>query len=638
MSSFVSHWIRFLKKHWALCLVLLLGLTNGLIFVFLIPPWQHYDEPNQFEYAWLIANQPGLPKPGTYDQAMRRELAASMIEHDFFRGMGFKSNLLSENEPIWIGISQINNAPLYYWLTALPLRLFRGTDITFQLYIARLVSLFLYLIIILASYGIMTELVPPAHPLRWIVPITAALLASFTNLMTAVNDDVGATALFSLFLWVSIRSIRRGFSWLYLLELLILTVLGFYTKSTISFTILLIPLVLLFSVLRGPKRRIVWIVLVIVTFTGLLLTFNWGEVALWYRQTTQSSPTYLYDLRAPLGSHVLALTQEAGSVPSRMVQVIPNSASKELRGKKVTLGMWIWANKPVQIQSPILNDGVNLSSRVLDVEKNPSFFTIPAVVDESSKRLQIILSPQPSTKEGPITVYYDGIVLTVGSQQANAVPRFNDINAQEGYWGKIPFNNLIRNASFEMGWIRARPWVESLLDKYSPVPFSLISASLMDWPVSKEYFLVAGQQIFRTFWGKFGWGQVAFYGGRPYLLLLILTIAGLAGAAIWLLRHQSGLPWEIIFLLCISLLLIWGATAMRGLTAIFGSTFIPSAHYASPAIIPTLLVLCIGWLELFRSMTQRAKFASPLGVSLYILFLAGLEIYSIISIMIYYRG
>ncbi len=59
-------------------LLVLLGLVYGLLYVFLIPPWQHNDEPGHFEYVWLIANRPGWPHAGDYDPDMRR----AMLEID----------------------------------------------------------------------------------------------------------------------------------------------------------------------------------------------------------------------------------------------------------------------------------------------------------------------------------------------------------------------------------------------------------------------------------------------------------------------------------------------------------------------------------------------------------------------------
>ncbi len=86
---------RLHKDHKVLIIVLLVGLLDGLIFVLLMPPWQHYDEPNHFEYAWLIANRGKLPQMGDYDQEMRRQTAVSMIAHNFFKGMDFLPDLKS---------------------------------------------------------------------------------------------------------------------------------------------------------------------------------------------------------------------------------------------------------------------------------------------------------------------------------------------------------------------------------------------------------------------------------------------------------------------------------------------------------------------------------------------------------------
>lgn len=91
---------RLHKDHKVLIAVLLVGLLNGLIFVLLMTPWQNFDEPKHFEYAWLIANRGKLPKMGDYDQEMRRQSAVSMLEHHFFKGMDFLPDLEATNQPI----------------------------------------------------------------------------------------------------------------------------------------------------------------------------------------------------------------------------------------------------------------------------------------------------------------------------------------------------------------------------------------------------------------------------------------------------------------------------------------------------------------------------------------------------------
>ena len=108
MQRLRTSWVDSIKEHQVLILMLLLAFVVGCLFIFLVPPWQHYDEPTQFEYSWLIANRPGLPEIRDYDQQLRREIAASMIEHGFFLDLGFEPNLLSSSEQIWIGISPVS--------------------------------------------------------------------------------------------------------------------------------------------------------------------------------------------------------------------------------------------------------------------------------------------------------------------------------------------------------------------------------------------------------------------------------------------------------------------------------------------------------------------------------------------------
>jgi hypothetical protein len=77
-----------LNSNASLVFALLPGLLNGLVFVFLVPPWQHYDEPNHIVFIWLIGHHPGsLPQPGESDPAMSRAVVESMVAIGFYKGM-----------------------------------------------------------------------------------------------------------------------------------------------------------------------------------------------------------------------------------------------------------------------------------------------------------------------------------------------------------------------------------------------------------------------------------------------------------------------------------------------------------------------------------------------------------------------
>ncbi len=157
-------------------IILGVALVHGLVYVLLVPPWQHYDEPNHFEYAWLAANEPGWPQRGDYNWEMRRQVAVSMIEAGFFAGLDFLPEIDNPDQPAWIGtFSQLGDPPLYYFFTSLPLRLLSSAEIEAQLTAARLVSLGFYLITILAAFGVTAELTGPESPLRWLAPLLLAL-------------------------------------------------------------------------------------------------------------------------------------------------------------------------------------------------------------------------------------------------------------------------------------------------------------------------------------------------------------------------------------------------------------------------------------------------------------------------------
>jgi hypothetical protein len=625
-------------EHQFFILVLLLALINGLLFLFSVPPWQHYDEPGHFEFAWLIANQEGKPAQGTYDQGMRRELAASMIEHDFFKGLNFRPNLLAQDEPIWIGISQVSHQPLYYILAAVPLRLFPYTDIAYQLYLVRMISLGLYLVTILAGYGIARGLTPNGHPLRWMLPLSMALLPGFTDLMTAANSDVGATALFSLFLWSAVRLITRGFSWLRFLSMIILAVLAFYTKNTVSLVVILPIPILLFALLRESRRRLAWGLIAFLGLVAMLLIFRWGDAAHWYRQTYPNKPTRSYQDRSPVGSHAFDLSLLPNKSPPRLVQTLPQTVIQTLQGRTITLGAWIWASEPVTVRTPIIYDGQPSQFREVEVDIEPAFYSINATLGENLSRVQVSLAPRSQTHDKPISVYYDGILLTEGVFSPEFLPEYIDSQAKSGVWGSQPFENLLQNASAESTW----PWInanlDSLITENYPGRPALVLATLLDWSTADWYFQTTLGYLFHTFWGKFGWGHVPLIGFQPYTILGLITLVGLVGAGLALIRNKDRLPLDIMFIFFLSLAIIWGATLMRGVGSILGGTiFIPSARYAYPVIIPTLGILVVGWLELMKQFQRLTKVRMLIIYISYVTFFLILNTIGLISIWTYYR-
>lgn len=618
--------------------ILALALLNGLLYLALVPPWQHYDEPTHFEYAWLIASRETLPDPGDYDQDLRREVAASMIEHGFFRGMDFIPDLLARDKPVWLGVSEISHPPFYYLLVAFPLRWISHADVTLQLYVARFVSLLLYLLSIWLAGRVVAELVPAGHVLRWAVPGMMALLPAYTDLMTAVNNDVGAVVVFSLFLWGAVRMIVKGFSWPRLVWLGSTAALCLWTKNTVAVAIWMVPLVVALALLRDTKPRWMVLALGIWILLPLVLAVGWGDAAFWHRQTEQRGSTREARAEAPLGQMVLTLEMRPAEPGRRVLQPLLAEDVEALRGKEVTLGAWIWASELVQIRSPMLSDGVQSIWHPLEVGTFPAFYIITGTVSPDAKTVQVILQPLLNRTLGTTaTLYYDGLVLVEGVHSAEQFPVFGDPDGREGDWGGKPFVNRLRNGSAEASWPRVRGWVEQGLRRYLRIPADSgpFLGALLDVRWSGWVYLPAARTLLRSFWAYFGWGHVQL--PAPwYWLLDGLTLLGLGGALMWGIRRWNKMAPSsracAVFLL-VTGLWFWGSALLRVLPYLLERPYplMPVARYAFPGIIPTTLGLTLGWFGNFPRKIMRQ------AASVWLLFLLVLDVVCGLTIRHFYQ-
>lgn len=587
--------------------ILILALVCGALYLSIVPPWQHYDEPTHFEYAWLIANRRSLPEPGDYDQAMRREVAASMVAHDFYRDPAHGPNLLLQDEPIPLGCSELSHPPGYYILVALPLTVLRHADVTLQLYAGRLVSLALYLGTILIAWGLVRELTPEGHVLRWMVPGMMALLPAYTDLMTAVNNDVGATVALSLFLWGGVRTIMRGVSALHLGWVLGSAALCVAAKNTASVAVLLAPLAIVLGLARERWSRWVWAAAGGAVLLLLMAVFSWGDGALWYRETGQEVPTRRSTAAAPLGDHALALEMTAEERGREVSQPLLREDVEALRGRTVTLGAWMWASRAVEVRSPMLRDGHGGTWERVQVGISPTFQAITATVATDAEWVEVSLRPLlDQEQEETVTVYYDGVVLVEGGRSLDSRPSFDGARAGMGTWGGETFVNRVRNASGEAVWPWVRPWVQRALRQYtrrSPMTFL---SSVLDWRRTGWVYRKAGINLFQSFWARFGWNHVGLAEGW-YWVLAVITGAGLMGALLALARRWSTrpLPWRrSVVWLVVAGLVVWGNAFLRSHPFV-SDPFIPGARYTYPVVIPAVLALAEGWIAYPRPEARR---------------------------------
>jgi hypothetical protein len=647
----------------ALLAALILAFAHGLLYVFVAPPWQHYDEPDHFEYAWLIANRrQALPQPGDVDRAMRIDVVRSMIRHGFYRDLGPPPDVDSPDAPTPnLGYSQLGDSPLYYFVPAAPMALLSGQSVEVQLYGGRLTSLALFVLTVTCGWGVAAALTPDRHPLRWLLPCSMALLPAFTDLMTAVNSDVGAVAAYSLFLWGSVRLMnprgapRRAWQTAWQAAWVIgVAVLCFQIKGTAAPALPLTAVVFLFSAFR-TQRIVAWTLFALGIASMLVVLFDASDASLWYRNPTalQREPTRC-DNRAcdsaPVGDHAIAIVAAPNAAPPYLFQSIPPASVAMMRDQTVTIGAWMWAGRGAELNGsepftveatlPLVSYNYGQFSRASAVlDETPRFVAVTATIPAIAGYVRIIA---PSVSQAPdvtTTVMLDGIVLAVGEFPTSEAPRFRNALADGGEWGGRPFENLARNASGEGAWISLRPQVEQFLQRFTPgwVSWALGVASLLDPAGAGWYHRLTAEHMFQTFWARFSWGNVPMAAGW-YVALAVVTAASLCCTLVALWRCKREVDWAVVAVMALSIITIWGSALMRGVfVGLEARLWLAGARYTYPAIIPVMLAFTFGWsIVIQHCLTNGNRPIAKVVASTLIVFTLVLAATSVVTIVAFY--
>jgi hypothetical protein len=631
--------------------VLAIGLLNGLVYVFLVPPWQHYDEPNHFQYAWLIAHRPGLPEPGDDDPQMDRWVLESMLAHGFYGPAGPSPDLSDPSAPVSLeGYSQLGDPPLYYWLASLPARLMPPSQVEAQLYAGRLVSLAMFLVTLLAAWGTAKELTGVGSPLRWMVPLSIALLPGFVDLMTALNNDVAAVMVFSLFLWGAVRLVQRGPSPGRVIWVLGAAVISPFTRSTAYPVLFLAPVVLLFTFLRGKRRPIAWILIGVAALAILLAVFGWGDAAFWAHGIGQGLATRVPQQASIIGGHAMRLaTAPAAKEISRyeVQQLIPSDRLRLFAGQEVTLGGWAWADRPALLRVTFLQTAPSQPQTVskdFPVGERPVFWAYNTTFQPVADRAWVSIVSLEDPTGGPTEVYLDGLVLAPGLHPTSSPPEFTEADGLEGTWGGMPFENILRNPSVEQTWPRVRSWFNQLGARlffdYGRTDPSRALYTVLDWRAAGWYYLSSSRILFRTFWAKFGWGNVPLLGNKPYQSLFIVTLLGVLGMFLAFFRRWRRLPYAVITILAAGLIIVWSLALLRGSNYMLAAApvYFPVARYGFPAVIPSMLFLTVGWAEVLFEVQRLFKLPVLTSGFLFIAFFTGLDLFSILSIKVFFSA
>ncbi|MEP7190028.1 MAG: DUF2142 domain-containing protein, partial [Roseiflexaceae bacterium] len=605
-------------------ILLAVWLAHLFAYVWLVPPWQHYDEPTHFEYAALVRELGRLPLIDEQIPALRRAIARSMIESGFYSNRAAPLTPPDLDSPtLSIGINERGHPPLYYALVALVTTPLRNASITTQLYAARLFSVVLAGLLFVASNLALRLLAGDDRVVRYATLAILALHPAFADSMSSVNSDVLANLVAVLLLLAGSWFLQRPSVWRLLAGLPMLF-LAVSVKRVLLFYTLILPLAWFLALPQRLKR---WVVLA--ASVGALGICAWLLVHPWRLAEWSATPPRIY------GYSSTRLTQRSQQ-PENMREVIPYAGavafaletrsdeplpilsqrlySTQLQavvGKRLTLAAWMRADRrtPLASQPLVLIDGVALSHTLqLDTSWQRVTQTVDVPVHAQVLEVRLCAPAQPGV------IWYDALALFEGDSSKLPGPDDPDASFEAGLLNQHAPLNLLRNASAE-GQMPALP---NTLDFLAGGLFDERTlGKLFDRAWIAAVYPRQALLLFQGFWGLFGWGERSVSPGwfAPLGLLVLASLLGIAWLTwrdYWPQRHTTTSKLWWLCLLAVGL--GWGAALLRVHSQPFpGTMFWSFGRYTFVAILPSLLVFSAGLRALMPPALRSQGLAGIIG-------------------------
>lgn len=588
-------------RRW-LALLLLAALAQGLVRIVVIPLWGHYDEAAHFEYVRFVQDRRAAPRIGDTTPEVVRRIAATdrtMTVCDATPGL-----------PDCLGSgAAFDEVPVYYFLQAGVAAMVGPMDIGRELRLARLVSVLLHVLVVWLGVAAVRVAVPGDDALALAVGGLLAAVPAFGDLMSGLNNEVGAVAAFSFLTWTVARMLRRGVTAAHAILLLVAVLLCLGTKATAWIGVPLAG----FGVWLAAWPRIPswtrWTVVAACPAVAVLALFTLDWPADWQARGAIPAPNLgRVATDVPWGQHALS----ARGVRTReqaLWQTVADADLATLRGRDVTLGVWARArNRTGVVAMPVVAVNGAIAAPATVLSPQWTFHRRIVAVPDGATALSVYV---PLTDHG--AAEYDGIVLVSGARSETSPPRFEDASLSRGEWDGVPFRNLIRNGSAEAGWPMLRP----AIDRFVPgggLNFHLVA--WLDWRRTAPQFWPPIKWQFITFWTGYGtgtadgprWARVAF---------ALLTGAAVLGTLVGLgvARRAPSADGAAVrfFVFC------GAAVAAAALMSILRidpadipgrAQYVPTARHAAVAMLPAMVLVAHGWGAWWPSRARRTAFAA----------------------------
>ena len=230
--------------------------------------------------------------------------------------------------------------------------------------------------------------------------------------------------------------IKHGLSIKRFVTLIALSIACYLTKSTVSLALILAIIPIIFGLSRQARQRYAWYALILIALFSLVSIFAWGDAANWARDNSfQIANTRAAVGDAPVGENSFTITKAVGESSHQINQFLSYRQAQSLQGKKVTLGAWIWADKPMSIRSPRLRYDEQEKYIDINISSEKHFYAFSTKIPKDTLNLYVMLSSLSKEPDISGTIYFDGIILAEGNYDTTQTPILNNTDARSGQWG-----------------------------------------------------------------------------------------------------------------------------------------------------------------------------------------------------------
>ncbi len=246
------------SKHILVWLWVGLLLVRGCLYLFLVPPWQAPDEPTAIELLLTIQARGRLVSIADKDPAIEHQIVEAMRRSRYWALGGFAFTTAARegqsfDDIYGPGNTQLHRPPLYQ-VSLLPIIwLTRGWPLEHQLMLLRAANLVLGALTVVAAVLIGRQFAVVHPAIAFILPAMVGLHPQFAYSSATFNADNLATTLsagaFLIMLWMT----QQGLAWRYVIALVLLLVLGLWTKRTTLFIAPTVSIAMIMAAWRAKR-------------------------------------------------------------------------------------------------------------------------------------------------------------------------------------------------------------------------------------------------------------------------------------------------------------------------------------------------------------------------------------------------